>query len=853
MIKQVAKYGFLIFIFTIVNTNTVLGQNLLPSTSSSAKSTITADLKKMLNTSEAYFLNNDWKKCDSTANLLIQKAVKLESRFYEGRGYFLLGKSYMVQNQDAKAYLNLLRSSKIFYIIDEYQYLAESELQKGVLYNQRELWEKAFTSLSLADSLYQSVHFTFDLVELYGNLGKAAFHLDKNRDALLYLGLYKRYAIVHQQWDDQKEAIKLLIDTYRKTGDYQSAIQYDMALIKTYRQKNNEGYYQAIKELADDFYQTKNYTQAKTNYLIVLKNTKNLNDLVNSHLQLSAIALEEENLIDAIAYLNKAWAVAGDNDSKVEIVNQLTEIYISEEDYTKAKEYNLLAISLLDNVLIENRFKTYDLAEEIAVARKEYKEALEYTQLSAKISDSLLAVSIENKNKLAVLNSEINRYEISKQFEFIKDNFDKLTEEKQQLKEERIQQELQMLRLEQNTKKIEEENLRLRLKQAEKDAQLYQQKLDNQAKEAQIKAMQRRDTISQLLIAGDSIRELQHQQELEQIDTQKKLAQLKAEKAKRRNIYLLIFLVLVLFSLIIFIRSLKSAKKHNHLLEEKNTDIENKRKKLAETLKQLQAAQSQLIESERLASLGQLTAGIAHEIRNPLNFVNNFAKLSLEYADEITEIITANEKDFPKEIQEELRELTNYLKENSSRIQDHGNRAARIIARMLETARSDHAIKEPTDLNLLLEDSVNLAYQGIRGEFSDFIAEINFNFDSKISKVKLVAQDMGRVFINLVNNACQAMITKRKNHEEYQPSLYVTTLKKDKKIVIDIKDNGAGMPEAVQRKIFNPFFTTKEPGKGTGLGLTMSFDIVEKVHDGKISFKSVEGEYTEFIIELPIS
>ena len=853
MIKSLQKYSFLFLGFLLLMVEMGYGQNIIPPTTSSSNTVIQKDLKDLLQKSLAYISNKNWEACDSTTQILIQRAVTMESRYYQGRGYLLLGKVYTNQNQDAKAFLNFLRSSKLFFIIDDYQYLAESELEKGKLYNRRELWDKAYTSLALADSLYQSVHFSFDLVDLFGNLGTAAYHLEKNNDALLFLGLYRRYSVVHQQWEDQKKAIQMLVKTYRRLGNYNAAIQYDMELVTTFRQKKNDSYYHAILELANDFLNIKNYPQAEANYIIVYKNSKRKDDVIHSYLQLSKIASKTGKPIEAVTFLNKAWAVVNDNNSKVEIINQLTNIYISQLNYDKAKEYNVLAMSLLDSVLIENKFKVYDLAQEIAVAKKNYKEALKYTKVSANISDSLLVVSFENKSKLAALNSQINRYELSQQFEFVKDNLNKLTEEKQQLKEEKIQQELQLLRLEKNTKKIEEENLKLRLKQAEKDALLFKQKLDNQAKEAQLITMRRRDTISQLVIASDSILRLQHQQDIERIAAEKKVVQLEADRAKRRNIYLLSTLVLAIFSLVVFLISLRKVKKSNLLLGDKNAIIKAKNEKLAYALEKLKAAQSQLIEKERLASLGQLTTGIAHEIRNPLNFVNNFAQLSHEYTEEIEELIKSNESSFPKEIRGELFELSNYLNENSQKILDHGTRASRIIEQMLKTARSGQAVKEATNLNHLIEDSVKLAYQGVRGDYPNFIADLNFNLDSSITNVNLVAQDMGRVFINLTTNSCHAMISKLESEKDYEPTLNIRSYKKQDSIFIEIMDNGKGMPLSVQKEIFNPFYTTKAPGKGTGLGLTMSFDIVEKLHGGKISFESEVNKYTRFIIELPNS
>ena len=354
MIKSRLKYGFFGLFAILLFAFAAHSQNLIPSTSSSFNATVEQDLKKLLIQSEAFFSNKQWVECDSITHILIQHAINIDSRYYEGRGYLQLGKLYSVQNQDRKSYLNFLRASKLFDAIDDYQYLAEAELEKGVLYNRSELWKKAYVSLSFADSLYQSVHFAFDLVKLYGNLGKTALKTNKSNDALLYLGLYRRYSVVYQKWDDQKNAIKMLVKAYRKMEDYQSAIQYDMELIKTFRQNKTNDYYHAIKELANDFYLDNNYTQAETNYKIVYKNSTLEEDIVDSYLKLSDISSKSGSTLEAISYLNTAWSLVKDNDSKVEIINQLTHIYLSQNNYDKAKEYNQMAISLLKNVSIEN-------------------------------------------------------------------------------------------------------------------------------------------------------------------------------------------------------------------------------------------------------------------------------------------------------------------------------------------------------------------------------------------------------------------------------------------------------------------------------------------------------------------
>jgi signal transduction histidine kinase len=826
-------------------------QTVLPKVYQPDENIVAKELESLINKVKANYSTKNYKAADSLANILIKRSAKVESRYYKGRGHLLLGKSKLTQNDDKNAFVNLLEASRIFYLINDYRYLAESEMYRGILFNKAKLYEKAYNSLMTADSIFLQINFKPDLTLLYSNLGKAAFNLKKYNEALLYYGLWRKYAVMYQKWDEQIEAIKSLALTYRITKDYNSAIQYDLELVNHTKRINSKEYPHALLLLAEDYYSAGDYKTAKKTYNLVLQNNPGNKDLIRSYLQLTEIAMKNGDEDKAVEYLNKAWKAAGNINRKAEIINKLTKLYIKNKKYDEAAGYNDAALESVNSLNDKNKLKTYNLAQKIALARKDYKNAFIYSQKSAAITDSLLAKAEKNSADLQKLNNKINDYEIDRQYDFIKDNLVELNLENKELEKQAMQKEVELLRAERKRKQTEEENLKLRLKKARTESMLYRQQLQNRENEAKIASMQRRDTISKLIIARDSIQRINHERELEAVENQKKLSELQADKLRKRNIYLFIILLISLISLIGFLRSLKIAKKNNRLLQEKNETIEKERKKLEEALQKLKEAQSKLIETERLATLGQITAGIAHEIRNPLNFVNNFAKLSKQYAEEIEEMIKRENLGLNEETKEEFLELAGYLRDNSAKIMEHGDRAARIIARMLETARNDHAVKEPTDLNLLIEDSVKLAYQGVRGDYPDFTAQLNFNFDPNIRKVNIVAQDMGRVFINLINNACHAIIDKKEKQGDYEGRIDISTKLSGNKIEIVVKDNGTGIGKEALTNLFKPFYTTKKAGKGTGLGLTMSKQIIDKVHGGDIKVESVENEYTKFIITLP--
>ncbi|NJO24960.1 MAG: two-component sensor histidine kinase [Bacteroidia bacterium] len=274
--------------------------------------------------------------------------------------------------------------------------------------------------------------------------------------------------------------------------------------------------------------------------------------------------------------------------------------------------------------------------------------------------------------------------------------------------------------------------------------------------------------------------------------------------------------------------------------------LEAAKQQVEKTLTDLKQAQTQLVQSEKMASLGELTAGIAHEIQNPLNFVNNFSDVSNELLDEMQEELAKGNID-------DAMAIVADVKQNLEKINHHGKRADGIVKGMLQHSRSSTGQKEMTDINALTDEYLRLAYHGLRAKDKSFNAKFETHFDNTIDKINIIPQDIGRVILNLINNAFYAVTEKRKeNMEGFEPTVTVTTAKLNGNIEIRVKDNGIGIQQKVLDKIFQPFFTTKPTGQGTGLGLSLAYDIVTKGHGGELKVETKEGEGSEFIILLPV-
>ena len=324
----------------------------------------------------------------------------------------------------------------------------------------------------------------------------------------------------------------------------------------------------------------------------------------------------------------------------------------------------------------------------------------------------------------------------------------------------------------------------------------------------------------------------------ENVIQQRDMARQELQLAKQKNFKnLLMGLSIAALAFLAFLYNRYLFKKKSNLkLQASNTELEN-------TLKQLRETQDQLLQSEKMASLGLLTAGIAHEIQNPLNFVVNFSEGTLDVVSELLEAKTEQEK----------TELAKELNESLKKIHHHGKRAERIVKSMLQHSREGSGEKELVEINQLLYESVNLAYHGVRATHKDFQCAIIERFDSTIPPFYVIPQDVSRVFLNIANNAFYALREKTVANPAFKSELTIATSIQDQQVEIRIKDNGIGIPKEKVDKIFQPFFTTKPSGQGTGLGLSMSYDIITKSHQGKIEIQSSLNEYTEFIIQLPLT
>jgi signal transduction histidine kinase len=328
------------------------------------------------------------------------------------------------------------------------------------------------------------------------------------------------------------------------------------------------------------------------------------------------------------------------------------------------------------------------------------------------------------------------------------------------------------------------------------------------------------------------VAEAQRQQEIIEVE--------KAYQNKIKMYALLGGLIVLLLVAVMFYRNSVNQKKSRILLQQQKNELE-------QSLRQLRTTQTQLVQAEKMASLGELTAGIAHEIQNPLNFVNNFSEVSTELVKEMVQEVDKGNTD-------EVKAIANDVVQNLEKINHHGQRASDIVKGMLQHSRSSSGVKEPTDINALCDEYLRLSYHGLRAKDKSFNAEFETKFDAALTPINVVPQDIGRVILNLINNAFYAVKERQKKEQDsgYKPLVTLTTSQQGGQVVIQVTDNGTGMSEEVKEKIFQPFFTTKPTGEGTGLGLSLSYDIVTKGHGGTMEVETKETVGTSLIVRLPL-
>ena len=660
-----------------------------------------------------------------------------------------------------------------------------------------------------------------------------------DKSTFYYLELYK-YARQQSLLDKEIFALQGVIDSYKQLAEYNNAIDWELRLVAFYIKigKRTEAT-QVYLRIANDYKRNNNAIKAIDYYNLVLNSPHNSSSMEMK--ALFAIAKIKMNAISpdyilAKSKFSKSLEIAERLDSltcKLKIFNLLAIMELKQSNLKKA-EINIS--TAIDNLPSEgfNEYRSmiYRTAIEIYKKDNDYESIVKYQGYLIDLqkqqsADRVQRIKEENKAimKIEALENSAHSSSFSK---YLIKTYNLRLEER----EIAFAQEKKILASERKQRNVAKEH----------ESQLLEKELENKELENEV---HRSNSIA-LKAKSDA-----QQDSINALRYEKKLSNEKQRNAvlKDQRTNMIKFSLIAVAGLGLVIVFFFSVKKSNKKLKQKNIIIEHEHQLAEQALVKLKETQSQLLESERLASLGQLTASIAHEIRNPLNFINNFSKLNLELNEELREELEKYIQD--PELLKDIMELAEMISGNSDRINEHGERASRIVKQMLDSSRKIGTDFEDADIPLLIEESVKLAYQGVRGKHIDFMAELQFSFDPNITHEKVVAHDLGRVIINLIANSCHATIDKQNKGNDYLPIISISTKDKGDAYEITVEDNGEGMDEDVRVKVFDPFFTTKPTGEGTGLGLTMAFDIITKVHKGSIRVESKKGEFTRFIMIIP--
>lgn len=565
---------------------------------------------------------------------------------------------------------------------------------------------------------------------------------------------------------------------------------------------------------------------ALDNYLEALRIYEDLNDtwrLVNTHLSIVNVYMQNNDIQKQAAYLDKAEdLLIKENDSI-----QLSGFYNNKGViYDQRNELDSAVVFLKKGLHIANKIKdSSNIASSHSNLGLTYKHLNKNEEALTEFDKALIILKAKDDSySLGILYNNIaSTYTQMKNYELAQDAFNRSISysEKSGYKQVILENYKNIASMYGDSKSYKNQVEYLTKYHTLKDS-LYTVEKENQLTQFE----------NDYVIDKKNL-----ELETKEFDLQKKKAQ------NTTYIVLFIFSLLTLGLLVVYY---KKSKKKNQLLTTKNHLINKQKTVLENTLKNLKATQRQLIQSEKMASLGELTAGIAHEIQNPLNFVNNFSEVSNELVDEMHEELDKGDYD-------EAKAISVDIKQNLEKINHHGKRAESIVKGMLQHSRSGAGKMEPTDINKLTDEYFRLAYHGLRAKDKSFNATLETDYDKKLKKVDVIPQDIGRVILNLFTNAFYAVNEKKSKlkSDDYNPTVSLTTEKTKDSVVITVRDNGNGIPKKVLDKIFQPFFTTKPAGKGTGLGLSMSYDIV-KAHKGELKVKSEEGKGTVFSFHLPL-
>lgn len=691
---------------------------------------------------------------------------------------------------------------------------------------------KSFAQTNRIDSLVQSIgelNEDSTMVTAYLDIGREYFDTDLNMtihymDSAIQLG---------EKVDYKKglaDAYNLKGRAYAQLGNFQEAILTFQEALKFYQEIGDQtGEANILSNQGSIYFRLGNSTRALELHFQSLSISEQLDNKLRIGTSLNNIGTvyskNNSTIQEALTYFKRSLQVFEEinleSGMAIAAMN-IGEVYFLDSNYDSATFYHQKALKLCDGT-IDATFPLTQLGE-ISSQLGNFQDAYGYHQRAMDISEKLDAKFELTQSLIGLAKTQIKQQdfrgaissferaktlgvEIDAKNELV-DIYENLANTEAQIGNYKAAYENEI-----NAKSVKEE---IAKSSTEKKIQQLQFEFELDKKEAEIELLQK--------------------------DTELKNAEVLNQRV-------IIFTSLgglamfVIISISLFRNNL-SKQKANRLLQIQKEEIRIQRENVVSAYDKLKSTQAQLIQSEKMASLGELTAGIAHEIQNPLNFVNNFSEVSGEMVDEMKEELEKGDYEEAKSIGEEI-------KQNLSRIRLHGKRADSIVKGMLEHSRSNAREKVPTDLNLLANEFLRLSYHGIRAKDKAFNADFELELDEELPKVTVVPQDIGRVILNMVNNAFYTVNEKSKTGiTDYHPMVRVKTKKTNNGIELCIQDNGSGIPESIKDKVFQPFFTTKPTGSGTGLGLSLSYDII-KAHNGELKVESKEGEGTEFTIFLP--
>jgi signal transduction histidine kinase len=760
--------------------------------------------------------------------------------------FLLLGSGFLFmqgQNRKADSLTNLLKTAR-----DTIRVNVLNELCKSIWYNQ---FQKAIMLNQEALALAGKLSYQKGLAEANrcrGVLYSPVFRNDTT-------GMpYSLKALEQFRLLKDKRGIAATLNNlngfYLYKKQYEKALDVLQQALVLFTELNDKEAIGAVTNQIGNIYSTQgDYPNALKYYLQALAIRQQIGDMPGTSFSLTRVGdmyFQLQRFSEALSHYQEAYRIArttGRHQNISGAANSIGAVYQKQGNYSAALTYFKIALTATETFYGKDSTAwPYQRIGEVYQALKNHEPAMAYFQRALQIA------SHKDPSGTSVILLHIGQVY--------------LAENNQEKAEQYLLTCLQQAKQRKQNWAVRDASLSLSKLYAGR--QNYRKAFDYHLQYSATKDSLLNEDLNQKLAALQYSLELKSKQtQIDLLTKGKQLQQSEINRQKQLRLAFTIGFALVIVLVIVLIRNNRHKQRANRLLNQKSLQVEEKnlqlqhtysklemqkdeillqRNNLQKTLHDLKATQQQLIQREKMASLGELTAGIAHEIQNPLNFVNNFSEVNTELVEELRQKAQSGHTT-------EVLQLAEEIKENEQKISHHGKRADAIIKGMLQHSRATTGEKQLTDMNALVDEYLRLCYHGMRAKDKLFNAQLQTDFDSSVGKLSVVPQDIGRVLVNLFNNAFYAVQQKKEQRNGvYEPAVSVCTKKVNGKVEIQVKDNGIGIPQKILDKIFQPFFTTKPTGQGTGLGLSLSYDII-KAQGGELKVKTKEGEGSEFIIQ----